>query len=309
MNKWILRLICAAVLLALCLPLSVAASAATIDNEKDASLTLVYQYDGVAYADLDIRTFRVADIAEDFSFTLSGQFAEYPVSLYGISSQAEWNVICQTLQAYVWADSLKPTASAVTDESGTVKFEKLTPGIYLTMPITHLAENFTTEFFGFLTVIPNPEDDGGLNYDVTAYPKSTQYDPEDGNSRNLRVVKQWKDSGFEEFRPKSVKVDIYRNGEFKSTVRLSAENNWSYGWTTEDDGAVWTAVEREIPPEYTVTIETKEDTFVLTNVRKGDDGPPDSGDTTVLWPYVMGMCLSGCVVILLAVSRKKKGYA
>ncbi len=306
MKKWIVRLVCVAVLLSLCLPMSVTAA---IEQNHPASLTLVYQHDGVAYEDLEIRIFRVADISDEYDFTLSGQFADYPVQLYHITSQAEWKVICQTLESYIWADGLVPTATAATDEKGTVQFENLTPGMYLTMPITHLGQDFTTEFYGFLTVIPDPVEDGSLNYDVTAYPKSSQYNPGYGDSRSLKVVKQWKDSGFEEHRPDSVKVDIYRDGVFVTTVKLSAENNWSYGWTTEADDAVWTAVERDIPPEYTVTIETKDDTIILTNVRTGEDDPPKSGDSTVLWPYVLGMCVSGCLIVLLALSRKKKAAA
>ncbi len=303
MKKWILWLLCAVALLSFCLPAT--ASAAGIEPDKDASLTLVYQHEGLVYEGLEIRTYRVADVANNFVISLSGDFADYPVKVYGITSQAEWNVTYQTLEAYIWADGLKPTATALTDENGCVKFEGLNAGMYLTMPVTHLAEAGITEFFGFLTVIPNPEDDGTLNYDVTAYPKSTDFNPEDGDSIPMRVVKQWKDSGFQVFRPEFVKVDIYRNGEYKTTVNLSAENNWSYGWVVPDDGAVWTAVEREIPPKYTVTIETKENTIILTNVREGDVPPPPNGDTTVLWPYILVMCISGCLVILLAMKTKK----
>ncbi len=305
MRNCIYKLLCWIVLLTLCLPMAVNASAVSIDTEKDASLTLIYKYDEKLYEGLEVRSYRVADIGDDFAFTLAGQFVNYPVELYNITSQAEWNVICQTLKSYVVADRLVPTATAVTNAEGAVKFDNLKPGLYLTMPVSHLSEEAITEFFAFLTVVPNPAEDGTLNYDVTAYPKSTQYDPSDGDTRILKVIKQWKDSGFEEKRPESVKVDIFRDGEFLTTVKLSPDNNWTHSWVAPDDGAVWTAVEREIPSQYTVTIEEKYDTIIITNVCKGEDGPPDSGDTTVLWPYILGMCLSGFVFIFLAMGKKK----
>ncbi len=304
MKNWIMRLLCVIVLLSLCLPVS--AMASSLDHDKDASLTLVYQHEGVAFEGLEIKTYRVADVGENvYVLKLAGQFADYPVNIEGIQSQAEWNVICDTLESYIWADGLEPTASAITDAEGTVKFQGLKPGMYLTMPVTRLAEEATTEFFGFLTVIPAVQEDGNLNYDVTAYPKSTQYNPNDDDVRMLKVVKQWKDPGYQIDRPEHIRVDIYRNGEFKATVNLSPENNWSHSWVAADDGATWTAVEREVPDAYTVTVEYKDDTIILTNTRKGDDSPPDSGDTFVFWPYILGMCISGFGIILLAVSKKK----
>ncbi len=306
MKKWILRLLCVTVLLSLCLSVPMAA-AAEIDPGQEASLTVVYQYSGEAYEGLEIRLFRVADVGDDFAFSLSGQFAAYPVSLEGITSQTEWKVICQTLEAYVWADGLTPTATVVTDANGTVKFENLTPGLYLATTINHLGETGIVEFSGFLTVLPGLAEDGSLNYQVTAHPKASQFTPQDGESRTLRVVKQWKDSGYEEHRPDSVTVDIYRDGVFMTAVQLSPENNWSYSWTAEADGAKWTAVEREIPPEYTVTIEHKGDTVILTNVRDSENPPPPTGDTFVAWPYILVMCISGCAIILLVLWQNKKG--
>ncbi len=306
MRKWIVWFLSAVVLMSVFLPMTVTASAATIQQDKDASLTLVYQHEGEVFQGLQIKTYRVADVADNFVLALTGDFKDYPVKVYGITSQSEWNTICQTLQAYILADGIVHTAMGTTDETGKVTFEGLTPGMYLTMPISHLGEDKTTEFQGFLTVIPNPEEDGSLNYDVTAYPKCSQFVP-GGDDRQMKVIKQWKDTGFEEYRPKSVKVDIYRDGTFKTTVSLSAENNWCYSWTADDDGAVWTAVEREIPLEYTVTIENKDNTIILTNVR-GDNPPtPPLGDSMILWPYIFGMFISGFLVIMLAV-RKKKAY-
>ncbi len=304
MRKWMIWFLSAVMLISVFLPMTVTASAATIQQDKDASLTLVYQYDGEAFQGLQIKTYRVADVTDDFAFALTGDFKDYPVKLYGITSQTEWNTICQTLQSYILADAIAYTAVGTTDEDGKVKFEELTPGMYLTMPVTYLGESKTTEFQGFLTVIPNPEEDGSLNYDVTAYPKCSQYVP-DGDDRQMKVIKQWKDSGFEEYRPKSVKADIYRDGVFKTTVTLSAENNWCYSWTAANDGAVWTAVEREIPLEYTVTIEYKDDTIILTNVREDDPPTPPLGDSMILWPYILGMFVSGFLVIMLALSKKK----
>ncbi len=306
MKKWILRAICGAVLLVLCLSVSAVVSATTIDQQKEASLTLEYKYNGEAFPDLEIRTYHVADVGDDYAFTLTEPFAQYPVELHDIKSQTEWNLIFQTLESYIWADGLGPTVTALTDGEGRVQFEKLRPGVYLTMPVAHLGEKTTTEFMGFMTVIPDIRRDGELNYDVVAYPKSTQYSPNDGDSRSLRVMKQWKDMGFEESRPDSVKVDIFRDGKFMTTIHLSAANNWSYGWTTENDGTQWTAVERDVPAQYKLTIEYKGDAIILTNVHKETVPPPTCGDATVLWPYILLMCFSGCVVILFALGRKRK---
>lgn len=289
--------------LATLVPLSVGAIT-PIDPARPSSLTLHYVHNGKCFEGLEIKSYRVAEVYENGTYELTGAFSEYPVKIYEVTSQAEWKKIASTLAAYAAADGIEPTCIGVTDENGVVSFKDILPGMYLTVSVTVHDESGITFFENFLTVVPYPSEDGDHNYDVTAYPKSESRDS--GEEQEYKVVKQWKDSGFEDKRPHSVTVEILRNGVVHATETLSPNNNWSYRWTAEDDGSIWQVVERGIPEDYTVTVTREHNTFVITNCTVHDiPGAPQTGDTAVLWVYQLAMCISGGVLLILAAWRKK----
>ena len=95
------------------------------------------------------------------------------------------------------------------------------------------------------------------------------------------------------------------------TMVLSEENHWAYSWSAEDDGAVWSVAEPNVPQGYTVTVAMKGSSFVLTNTRTPDqpDDPGDSpqtGDTNNVLVYILLMAASGTLLILLGITRKRK---
>ncbi len=289
------------VLLCVCLPLGVAA--ARVDTARESSLTVVYQDGDTPFAGLEVRLFRVADVSPDGTLTLSGAFADYPVTLYA-DSREEWRLIAYTLASYAVADGLTPM-TVTTDAAGAAAFDGLTAGLYLTQAVRVESETAIVLFEDFLTAIPTPNTDGTYTYDVTAYPKHGKLVPTP-QAREYTVMKQWADAAARDKRPAQVRVDIYRNTTLHSTQVLSAENNWTYTWSSPDDGSVWLAVERDIPADYTVTINALGDTTVITNVYDEPTPPPTTGDTTVLWPYILALCVSGAVLIVLAVCKKGK---
>lgn len=278
---------------------------ALIDVNRESSLTLKYLYQGEGCTGLAITTYRVADISAEGAFTLSGAFSEYPVRVNGVTSQGEWREIASTLAAYIAADGILPTCTGITDETGTVSFGGILPGLYLTLSVSAEKEDVTVVFETFLTVLPYPDENGEQNYDVTAVPKWTSY-PRTPEDIEKVVVKLWKDSGYEENRPQSVVVDILKDGVLASTQTLSADNNWTYRWTCPDDGSIWQAVERNVPAEYYVTVVENGNTIQITNIHEGDEPPaPQTGDTFVLWHYLLPMFLSGGGILVLAVYRRR----
>jgi len=288
--------------------LSFPAGAVTpIDPMRSSSLTLHYQHDGVCYEGIEVKTFRVAEVFADGSYALTGDFADYPVNIYGITSQTEWKNISSTLGAYAVADRLTPTRRSYTDNTGAVCFVDILPGMYLTLSVQIEEPQKITLFETFLTVVPHPSDSGDHNYDVTAYPKCQTFSPTPGETL-YKVVKQWKDDGHASQRPASITVDILKDGVLQSTQQLSAKNNWCYTWSAPTDGSNWQAVERQIPSGYSVTVTKQDTTLLLTNTYDSDiPEPPPSGDTAVLWPYALAMCLSGGMILVLAIWRGRSG--
>jgi len=276
-----------------------------IDPTRPSSLTLQYAHNQTPFAGLTVSSYRVAEVAPDGTYTLTGDFAGYPVRIYAVTSQAEWRKIASTLAAYARADRLTPTCSGLTDQNGTVSFGDILPGMYLTLSVTVDRAGEITEFENFLTVVPHPAEDGCHNYDVTAYPKCSSRNP-DGRETEFKAVKLWKDSGFAASRPESVTVDILKEGVLQTSQTLSPANNWSFRWTAPDDGSRWQVVEREVPAGYTVTVTAEGNTFVLTNAIESDVPPaPPTGQPPALWLLQLALGLSGGTLLVLAAWRKR----
>ena len=272
--------------------------------EQSSSLTLQYVHDGQGQEGLGITSYRIAELLPDGTYALTGAFTEYPVNITGVTSQAEWREIASTLAAYAAADGIRPTCTGITDEMGTIVFEDILPGMYLTLSV----KSDTVRFETFLTAVPRPMDNGEYLYDVTAVPKYEPIptEPEPGRIE-YKVVKLWKDTGYTENRPESITVDILKDGVFIESQELSESCSWSYRWTVPDDGAVWQVVEREVPEGYTVTVSDNGNTFLLTNITiYSEQTSPQTGTGPVVWQYSLSMCVAGGVLLLLAVQRKER---
>ncbi len=280
-------------------------AAAPIDTDRESSLTLQYKRGDRYFEGLEIKTYRIADVFEDGTYELCGAFSDYPVNIYGVTSQTEWKKIASTLSAYAAADSIEADCKAVTDETGTVSFEGILPGMYLTAFVRVETDKDVINFESFLTVIPYPEESGDYNYDVKAFPKCDGYEIKPGKAE-YKVVKQWKNDTAKESRPEYVEIDIIKDGMLESTQKLSAENNWSYSWTCVDDNSKWQAVERNVPKDYTVAIEENGNTIIVTNTYEfSENDAPQTGSMIVIWPYALLMCFSGGILLIIAVWKKR----
>jgi hypothetical protein len=146
-------------------------------------------------------------------------------------------------------------------------------------------------------------------YDVTVFPKSTSFEPIPVE-QEYKIVKIWKDEGYESRRHASVTVDILKDGVLQFTQVLSAENHWSYRWMAPSDGGRWSAVERNVPNGYRVAVELQERAILLTNTydeKFMEPKPPHTGDTPVAWPYLLACGGAGVLVLMIAILRKRGG--
>lgn len=277
-----------------------------IDMQKLSSLTLQYRYGEESFSDLTICTYRVAQVTAKGEYALTGEFKDYPVSLQGITSQAQWRIICSTLSAYISANGARPTETQITDDNGTAVFSDILPGLYLTLSVRVEKADKITVFESFMTAVPYPDANGDYLYDVEAHPKCEQREP-DLKELEYKVVKQWKDNSLLPLRPEKISVDILKDGTLHTSVTLSPENNWSYSWKAPDDGSKWQAVERGVPEYYTVTVEEFGTTIVITNVYDDNEKPPQTGDTILPHMYVLIASFVGIGMMLLAVWRKRSG--
>lgn len=266
----------ALILLTFCTSLTILA--AEVDTGAKTSLTADYHYEDTALWGVTVELYRVGDI--DAGGALSWSERVYS---YGLvpertgANTSDWDVLACNLADYLRRDSVKPIKTDVTGVDGTVSFEELETGLYLGVAQQTLIGGYRYTFQPFLTALPCPSDNGQTwDYDVTVTPKvDRETIPDEPVSR--RALKAWKDDGNEAARPKSVTVQLLRDGTVYDTHELNAENEWRYAWDGLDAACEWTLVEEQVPEGYTATV-TKEGTaFVVTNTQV----VPKSGEVTV----------------------------
>ena len=242
-------------------------------------------------------------------------FAASELILDGIQTNGEWNVIRATLETHVIADHIAPTQTVTTDASGQAYFAQLTPGLYLVGAVEVAQGELTCSFDATLVALPGLDTDGLWQYEATIFAKPQALPPiQPDENLQFTVLKLWKGDENHSDRPASIEVEIFRDGISVETVVLSSDNQWSYSWTTKDDGASWKVIERNVPTGYTMTVEQREGTFLLTNTKVPENPdqptpkPPTTGDTANIMLYMILLYASGTMLLLLGIVGKRKRH-
>ncbi len=293
---------------------------ATVDVSRSCTLTLQY-----AASEQTVRLYHVADIYSSGHYTLCGVFSDYGIHMSAGNSQAEWDALRDTLLACIAADALAPDNTAVTGADGKAEFTGLSAGIYLVDKIDMGVGGSTYQYAASLLAIPGTDGDGAWAYDVTAAPKHTEKPSGGGDapstSVTYTVVKLWSGEKDLNKRPSSVEITIYKNGVEQEKQILSSVNDWSYQWTASD--GTWNVWERNVPKDYTVTIQCSGNHFFVTNTQSSSDPTPtpnptpppspepgdrpQTGDESHLTLYAILMAASGMALLLIGmVNRKQK---
>ena len=279
-----------------------------ISPDKDCSLTIAYRYDGQSFSNHPVRLYKIADVSADFQYTLTAPFANSGLILNGVRSVSEWNVIRSTLEIHILTYDVDADLTGVTDQDGQVCFQALKPGLYLAITEQVIQHDWIYAFDSALVALPGLGADGLWQYEVAVTSKSKAIPPAETDEEiEFKVLKLWKGDKGRSDRPQSIEVEIFRDGVSYQTVILSEENHWTFSWFAKDDGATWKVVERNVPTGYTMMVEERETSFVLTNTRPPDKPDiPQTGDTTNIMLYFVLMNVSGIMLIILGIAGKRK---
>ena len=281
-----------------------------ISTEQDCSLDISYCSGGIAFSELPVRLYKIADVSADFQYTLTSSFEKSNLILNGIQTVGEWNVIRSTLETHILANDVAADINGITDAEGKASFGALKPGLYLAITDRVTQDNMTYAFDSALIALPGLDTDGLWQYQVEVTSKSQIIPPsEDDEEIEYKVLKLWKGDNGTSARPTTIEVEIFRNGASYQTVTLSEDSHWTYIWSAKDDGSDWKVVERNIPTGYTMTIEERETSFTLTNTYNRDvpdnPDPPQTGDTSNIMLWFILMIISGSMLIILGITGKR----
>lgn len=275
-----------------------------IDINKLVNLKLNYGYDDYKFNDINVKLYRIASITENFQYELEDPFKDYKINVNGIKTNSEWDNLKQTLESYIKADNILELENYLIQDNK-VEIKNLKVGLYLIETEVINTENYTLSFSSHLIQLPDLNADGYWNYDIEIYPKSNVFTPK-YEKVEYTVIKQWEDN--KQDRPKSVEIEIYEDENLVFNETLSSENNWTYKWSTEDDGSIWSVVERNVPEGYHVTILNNERNFIVVNTNSNyEEKNPQTIDNINLYFYLLIGSFIGLIllVITLIVNKRK----
>lgn len=273
------------------------ADAKEIIVNKNGSLNLEYKYDDYIINSGDVKLYYIASVTYDYQYSLVGDFQELPIEINGIKEIDEWNILEDTITSYVIADGISETSSAVINNNK-VYFEDLKTGLYLVITDTIEAETYSLSFDPFIISVPNLMEDGTWNYDVYSCPKPYLFTPK-YDDVTYTIIKEWRD--YKQNRPDAIEVDIYKDSELYESISLNSDNNWTYSFVAKDDGSIFTAVERNVPDGYTVSIDKDGTRIVIINTH--DEEPPKTVDNIYLYFIILLGSILGLVSTLLVIRK------
>ena len=314
-------IIAAMLCLCLCLIPCTAFAVSTADakepilTEKDCTLTVSYRAGEISFSGETVELYKIADASPSAKYTLAPSFEKSKLVLNGIQTNSEWNIVRWTLESYILSNKTEPVQIGKTDAFGKVTFSGLEPGLYMVSALQINKNDLDYLFDSALVALPGLDSNGSWEYKVSVSAKPEILPPifPDGETE-FKVIKLWKGEERKADRPSSIEVEIYRNGKLYETVVLSEKNHWSYSWSAKDDGARWDVSERNVPKNYSVTLEERGTAFVLTNTYSPEGSetspeiPPDTGDTFNFLLYAVLMFVSGAVLILFGITGKRNRH-
>lgn len=251
--------------------------------------------------------------ADGKPYTLT-PFTAYSVELDDLDT-SEWKIAGETLAAYAARDHLLPFASAEVDAGGVCRFssdsENLTEGIYLLVGVQDSEEMMMEPV---LLTLPFRTEQGDIVYDAIVTPKYFQKNDSNDAFTSEKVIKVWENGDEAAKRPRQIDVQLLKNGEVHAVSSLSEANNWQHQWSDLDSQASWTVVEKTVPEGYTVAIQDKGTTTLITNTRQGiveetkseritDSKLPQAG---MLWWPVQLLAFVGSLFLVVGWYKREK---
>lgn len=262
MKKMIIM--CLTIVICLCQPAYASAA-------EKGSITISYPC-----TNTKINLYYVAYPSKKVGFKMKSRFAKYPIKLNN-HTRSEWAGQAQALAVYIERDHLNANRTKTTDANGKAQFTNLRKGIYLVVGETKKENGYIYTSMPYFISVPGPSVNGKAQYNVTSTAKYEKKPvSEEEKTTDYKVAKVWVDKNHEKQRPKSVTIQLLRDGKVYDEVKLDQSNNWQYTWSKLSNKYQWTAVEKEKAKKYLVSVSKQENSFIVKNIYWDDEYYHDS---------------------------------
>lgn len=271
--------VCLALAIVMALSLFVPVTAHAVNTGFDSSsrgrIEILAISDGRRLDGVTFDAWRIGDY--DFSSGETPLYDKY--SKYGLDESSV--NFAAMLRDYLVRDRVVPDLRPVSDSDGSVLFDNLSAGGYLICSEDFERGGYKYSGVAMLVHIPYIDSDGNSRMDAELEAKFERRrlpDPERPEPEKItrKALKIWEDDDDSSgLRPDEIRVDLLRDGRVYSTKTLSGSNSWKYTWTGLDPAYKWTVIEHDSVPGYSIDIDKKGSTYVLTNrlIREPEPEP------------------------------------
>lgn len=279
-------------------------------GEPQGTIHILNLLDGSPGKDVEFRLYWVADLDETLELSWRKPYAGLNLDLRTEDSES-FKALPKTLEQCISRDGIKPDMTAKTDADGVCSFEGLDKGMYLVTAPETVNGGYRYTTVPALTILPYlPEDSRTLQYEARLEIKHTPQLIPTEEKVVRHVVKTWEDKGYEAERPKSITVQLMKDGAVFDTVVLNAGNGWRYTWKDLDKNAGWYVLESNTDSRYASATTQDGATFIVTNRYKppthpakpvntaGKPAVPILPQTGQMWVHVFSLASVGLCCIL-----------
>ncbi len=146
-------------------------------------------------------------------------------------------------------------------------------------------------------------------------PPDNPDNPPEDKKVSYTAKKVWDDKGYESKRPKSVEVQLLKDGKQYDKQTLNEANGWTYTWNDLDASATWEVKEAAVPAGYDVKTIQDGTTVTVNNSYNPESKTTPGGSTStkgklpqtgMLWWPVPVLACAGLLLILLGLMRRNK---
>lgn len=286
-------------------------SAMAASTDYTPQLTIKYPL-----SDVTFDFYKVADFSSTGIFELEDNFDMLSMEVADLKlledapeemTADKWRTLSMTLDSYVHGMEIEPDFSMDTDENGNLVCS-VEEGLYLLVAEAKLYGKDLYIPPANLVTVPNRDVEGKWQYKVAIdYTSKVEIRP---MLEEYTVQKIWvNDEDSKKDRPEKIVVDLYMDKETKpyDTVTLNIANDWKYTWERLPIGHKWTAVEREVPAHYKVSITSAGNIISITNEYTKPEIPPNIPQTGQLWWPVPLLAVLGTVSFAIGWARRRDG--
>ncbi|MGN1133979.1 MAG: Cna B-type domain-containing protein [Oscillospiraceae bacterium] len=298
----------ACMMIAASLP-AMAASDETESARSETTINLICKDEEQPVVGFEWSAFRVLDLIGG-QYTLVDDFADADIDLSDLSED-NMSKLAVSFDTHAASKNLSPLQSVATGDDGVASFSLKQTGLYLftAKPLVKDIENGQKLYTPSPVIVHINLNNVNTTIDVNA--KFT-VNTDIVTPTEYKVTKYWKDEADSSKRPKSITAQIFSSdGSLYKEVELSADNNWTYTWST-DTKQTWKVAEKTVPDNYKVSYYTDGNTTYT--IENDYEKPPESSQpvvpqtvtpsgpipqTGLLWWPVLVLSLIGITLVVV----------